>query len=83
MRRYSKLLVAIMVLAGLFVASDSFAQKRRISKYTMDLEDKMDQKMKSLMKAKEAQGWKCVVSVGDSNDGNGQDAELRESKKTS
>ena len=77
MKRYSKLFVAVLTLAGLFVTSDSFAQKRRISKYTMDLEDKMDQKMNSLMKEKEAQGWKCVVSVGDSNDGDGQDAELR------
>jgi hypothetical protein len=37
--------------------------------YKMNLEDKMDSMMKD--------GWKCVVGMGDSNNGNGQDVELR------
>lgn len=77
MRGYSKLLVAFFATAGILMASDGFAQKRRISKYKMDLEDKMVEKVGSLMKEKKAEGWKCVVNVGDSNDGDGQDAELR------
>jgi hypothetical protein len=77
MKRYSKLVVAFLAVAGLLLASDGFAQKRRISKYKMDLEDKMVSMMSSLMKEKEAEGWKCVVNVHESNDGKGQDAELR------
>jgi hypothetical protein len=77
MKRYSKLLVACFAMAGVLMASDGFAQKRRISKYKMDLEDKMNSMMSSMMKEKKAEGWKCVTNVHDSNDGDGQDAELR------
>lgn len=69
MRRYSAWLVVLLAVAALLAARDGFAQKRLISKYKMDLEDKMNSMMK--------EGWKCVVNVYDSNDGNGQDAEMR------
>jgi hypothetical protein len=77
MKKSKSLLTVLVALSILASAGDAFAQKRRISKYTMDLEDKMDSMMKSKMKEKEAKGWKCVVNVADSNDGDGQDAELR------
>jgi hypothetical protein len=77
MKRFSTLFTLLVTLSVLATAGDAFAQKRLISKYKMDLEDKMDSMMKSKMKEKEATGWKCVVNVADSNDGDGQDAELR------
>jgi hypothetical protein len=69
MKKHTNLLVAFVAVAGLMLASNADAQKRRMKVYKMDLEDKMS----SLMK----EGWKCVVSMGDSKDGNGQDVELR------
>ena len=77
MKRLTSLLIVLVALSVLATAGDAFAQKRLISKYKMDLEDKMGSMMASKMKEKEAEGWKCVVNVGDSNDGDGQDAELR------
>jgi hypothetical protein len=77
MKKFTGVLVVLVALSILATAGDAFAQKRLISKYNMDLEDKMDSMLKSRMKEKEAKNWKCVVNVADSNDGNGQDAELR------
>jgi hypothetical protein len=77
MKRLTGLLTLFVALSVLATPGDAFAQKRLISKYKMDLEDKMDSMMKSKMKEKEAKDWKCVVNVADSNDGDGQDAEMR------
>ena len=69
MRKYTNLWVAFVVVTGLLLASNADAQKRRMRNYQMNLEDKMASMMKD--------GWKCVVSMGDSNNGKGQDVELR------
>jgi hypothetical protein len=69
MRKYTSLLVALVAVVGLMCNSNAYAQKKRMRNYKMALEDKMDSMMKD--------GWKCVVSMGDSNSGKGQDVELR------
>ena len=69
MKKYTTLLVVFVAVTGLLLASNADAQKRRMQTYKMDLEDKMASMMK--------EGWKCVVSMGDSNSGKGQDVELR------
>jgi hypothetical protein len=69
MKKYTNLLVAFAAVAGLLLASNADAQKRRIQNYKMNLEDKMATMMK--------EGWKCTISVGDSNSGKGQDVEIR------
>jgi hypothetical protein len=69
MKKYTNLLVAFVAVAGLLLASNADAQKRRMRTYKMDLEDKMASMMK--------EGWKCEVSMGDSDSGKGQDVELR------
>ena len=51
------------------VAGNADAQKMRMQKYHQALSAKMN----SLMKP----GWKCQVNLGDSNDGDGQDVEIR------
>jgi hypothetical protein len=69
MKKYTNLLVAFVAVAGLLLASNADAQKKRIRTYKMNLEDKMGSMIK--------EGWKCVVNVGDSNNGKGQDVEIR------
>jgi hypothetical protein len=69
MKKYTSLLIIFVAIAGLMLAANADAQKKRMRNYKMDLEDKMASMMKD--------GWKCVVSMGDSNSGNGQDVELR------
>jgi hypothetical protein len=73
MKKYTGLLVAFVAVAGLLLSSNAHAQKKRMRDYRMNLEDKME----SMMKEKAKEGWKCVVNMGDSNDGDGQDVELR------
>jgi hypothetical protein len=69
MKKYTTLLIVFVAIAGLMVATNADAQKKRMRDYKYNLEDKMASMMKD--------GWKCVISMGDSNNGNGQDVELR------
>ncbi len=70
MRRYSTLLIAFMAVAGLMIASNTQAQKKRMKNYETALRKKMDGKMRA------KPGWKCQATLMDSNDREGQDVEL-------
>ena len=69
MHRTSRTLTVLLALAGFLIASNAIAQKRRMRVYQVAVEKKMDSMMQD--------GWKCVTNVHDSNDGDGQDLELR------
>ncbi len=69
MKRVSSLLVALSMVTGLLVASNVFAQKKRMRTYHAAVQGKLNGMMKP--------GWKCKVNLGDSKDGDGQDLEIR------
>ena len=71
MKRYPKVLIALMVLGGVLASSSAFAQKRRMRTYKVAVEKKMNSMMK--------EGWSCVTNLSQSPDGKEreQDLELR------
>jgi hypothetical protein len=89
--KHLKILVLLFAVGVL--ASNAYAQKKRMRDYKYAVEDKMTamvaeaqqslikSKSKSLtdadMAAAKKQNWKCVTNLADSQDGEGQDLELR------
>lgn len=69
MKLHASWLFVLVVGFGLVVTSTAHAQKARMRAYEKSLEQKMDSMMK--------QGRKCQINLGESNDGDGQDVELR------